>query len=263
MRIPSGAQVPRIYHAAPLQCGEHYCLDDRASNHAIRVLRLRTGERLTLFNGQGGEYLATLIKTERRTACVFIDEFRETETESPLDITLAQGISRGERMDYTLQKAVELGVSGIIPLKTEHCGVSISGQRLEKRLQHWRGVMIHACEQSGRNRIPAINAAMNLQDWIGQCQEEWAASDRQPDHTTRIILDPGSNKALTDLPAPNGTLTLIIGPEGGLSEAENRQLEKIGFLRIRLGPRILRTETAGIAALAALQVLWGDFRSTS
>ncbi len=261
--LPGGAQVPRIYHAASLQCGEQYCLDDNASNHVIRALRLRTGAHLTLFNGQGGEYLGTLIKAERHSAVVLINEFKQIETESPLDITLVQGISRGERMDYTLQKAVELGVSRIIPLITGRCGVSLSGQRLEKRLQHWRGVMIHACEQSGRNQIPTITTAISLHDWILQCQAEWSTTERQPDHATRIILDPDSNKTLTDLPAPNGPLTLVIGPEGGLNETENRQMEKIGFLRIRLGPRILRTETAGIATLAALQVLWGDFRSTS
>ena len=242
-------RVPRIFQPVPLRRGEPCRLDARGVNHVVRVLRLRPGAAIVVFNGEGGEYDGTLVEATRHHAVVQLNEFRDPATESPLDITLAQGVSRGERMDYTLQKAVELGVRHIAPLMMERCTVRLSGQRLEKRLRHWRGIVVHACEQSGRHRVPDVAAALPLSHWL-----------EQRDAGTGIMLDPDADRSLTELPAPNGPVTLAIGPEGGLNPMEKRQLEEHGFIPVRLGPRTLRTETAGIAALAVLQALWGDFR---
>ncbi|HFD92295.1 MAG TPA: 16S rRNA (uracil(1498)-N(3))-methyltransferase [Gammaproteobacteria bacterium] len=240
-------RIPRIYHPAPLCPGSTCRLDARAASHVVRVLRLRPGAPVVLFDGRGGEYPGTLTQATRHGAEVRIDTCRDVAVESPLPVTLAQGISRGERMDYTLQKAVELGVKNIVPLLTERCTVKLAGERLEKRLQHWRGVIIHACEQSGRDHIPDLAPALTLSRWL----EQGGAGKG-------ILLDLEASCSLAELPPPHGPLTLVIGPEGGLSPVEKRQLEQHGFTSIRLGPRILRTETAGMAALAIMQSLWGD-----
>ncbi len=175
------------------------------------------------------------------------------ECESPLRITLAQGISRGERMDYTLQKSVELGVSRIIPLSTERCGVKFDAKRAAKRLQHWQGVIISACEQSGRNDIPEILPTISLHAWLDAhrvpCQQQEAL---------RLLLHPRATQSLRQLTPPTGEISLLIGPEGGLSDNEIDMATQCGFEGIQLGPRVLRTETAGVAALAALQSYWGD-----
>lgn len=241
-------RVPRIYSSLPLSIGSSVVLDERALQHVVRVLRLRAGAELWLFDGRGTEYRAVLETVEKRSAEARILERMERNVESPLDIILGQGISRGERMDYALQKAVELGVSGIVPLFTERSAVHLSGERLEKRLRHWRGVVISACEQCGRNYTPGVDTPQSLAAFLGDCHAGLA-----------VLLDPRSHRPLKALPSPLGKrLILLIGPEGGLSEVEVKEAQQAGFIDVSLGPRVLRTETATVAALTALQLLWGD-----
>ncbi len=242
-------RIPRIYHPLALNSDTTVTLDDAAANHAARVLRLGVGAPLVLFNGAGGEFAACIKSIDKRHVAVDVGAFRDQERETPLALWLAQGISRGERMDYTIQKAVELGVKRIMPLFTEHCGVRLDGERQDKRIKHWQGVAISACEQCGRNRIPHIETPMPLTQWL-----------TTPNAGLRLVLDPEADHALAQLTAPTGPVTLLIGPEGGLSDQEVALAKQAGYLGLRLGPRVLRTETAAVAALAALLATWGDFR---
>ncbi len=244
-------RIPRIFLPQTLTAGSRVVLEDAASNHLLRVLRLKPGAPVYLFNGAGGEFEATLSAVERGTAVVTLGAFIDVSRESPLSITLAQGISRGERMDYTLQKSVELGVSCIIPLETEFSQVRLEGERRERRRRHWEGVIAGACEQSGRTRLPELQPVTSLGDWL--------VSTSTVAEGLRLVLDPAAETGLSQLQLPPATrVTLLIGPEGGLSDREIEQSRRAGFAGLRLGPRILRTETAGIAALAALQALQGD-----
>lgn len=243
-------RTPRIYLPVPLCTGTSVTLRDTPFHHVVRVLRLKPGAALTLFNGQGGEFRAVLTSVEQRNAAVSVEAFVDRETESPLEVLLAQGIAKGERMDYTLQKAVELGVNYILPLLTERSMVNLKGERLTRRLHHWRGIVAGACEQSGRNRLPTVLELIQLRTWLDSCAQQGA----------RLVLDPSAEQGLGTLTRPVGAVTLLIGPEGGLSPSEIAMSAAAGFTGIRLGPRIMRTETAGVAALAALQVLWGDLR---
>ncbi len=240
-------RIPRIYLPRSLTPDAMVTLDTDAAHHIARVLRLHAGAPLILFNGQGGEYQAILHSITGNQVQAQILKHHAHETESPLQVTLAQGISRGERMDYTLQKAVELGVKTIIPLFSERCEVRLQGERLDKRVRHWQGIVNSACEQCGRNRIPSVLAPMTLPQWL-------PTSDG-----LRLVLDPHATHSLAQYTQPaDGKITLLIGPEGGLSDAEIINTQHAGFTRIRLGPRVLRTETAGLAVLAALQAVWGD-----
>ncbi len=239
--------TPRIYLPVSLHPNHCVLLQESALHH-IRVLRLKSGAPLILFNGEGGEYLAVLETVERRQARVRVQTFQSRELESSLQITLIQGISKGERMDYTLQKAVELGVQQIQPLLTARSVVNLNAERQQKRLQHWRGVVIGACEQCGRNRLPSVLAPLTFASWLTICR----------DQASGLLLDPTATQGLRNLSALSHTINLLIGPEGGLTDAEISQATAAGFVPIRLGPRILRTETAGVAAIAALQTLWGD-----
>ncbi|MHB8472957.1 MAG: 16S rRNA (uracil(1498)-N(3))-methyltransferase [Gammaproteobacteria bacterium] len=241
-------RIPRIFLPLPLAPDALVTLDNTAANHVTRVLRLKPGAELVLFNGEGGESTAILEEVARTLVTARITAFRAIECESPLSITLAQGISRAERMDYTIQKAVELGVARIVPVFTARGMVDLRGERLQRRLQHWQGVIIGACEQCGRNRVPRLEAAAELGDWL--CRVA-------PD-SLRVVLNHRATDSLRTL-APTSALTLLIGPEGGLEEKEVAQAERAGFVGVRLGPRVLRTETAAVTALAALQTLWGDF----
>ncbi|MHB8746845.1 MAG: 16S rRNA (uracil(1498)-N(3))-methyltransferase [Gammaproteobacteria bacterium] len=241
-------RIPRIFLPLPLAPDALVTLDHTAANHVTRVLRLKPGAELVLFNGEGGESTAILEEVARTLVTARITAFRAIECESPLSITLAQGISRAERMDYTIQKAVELGVARIVPVFTARGMVDLRGERLQRRLQHWQGVIIGACEQCGRNRVPRLEAAAELGDWL--CRVA-------PD-SLRVVLNHRATDSLRTL-APTSALTLLIGPEGGLEEKEVAQAERAGFVGVRLGPRVLRTETAAVTALAALQTLWGDF----
>ena len=242
-------RVPRFYLPMSLVTGATVPLHEHAFNHAVRVLRLKPGAPLVLFDGEGGAFAATLGEIGKREAWARVTEALPDAAESPLRIVLAQGISRGEKMDHTVQKAVELGVAAIQPLFAERGGVGLSGERLTRKIQHWRGIVIGACEQCGRNRLPELREPLALAVWL--------ASPMAPGPC--LLLDPLAEHGLRDLEPPSGPITLLIGPEGGLSPAEIAQARTVGFTGVRLGPRVLRTETAGMAALAALQALWGDW----
>ena len=242
-------RVPRLYLPIPLATGLTVPLDDRAFNHAVRVLRLGVNAPVTLFNGQGGTFAAALTEVGKRQALVRVKDALTGEVESPLSVTLAQSVSRGEKMDYTLQKAVELGVATIQPLFTERSGVDLTGERLARKVQHWQGIVIGACEQCGRNRLPELREPLPLIDGLTRLTKKPGLG---------LLLDPLAALGLRGLTPPSGPITLLIGSEGGLSPAELAKAREAGFIGIRLGPRILRTETAGVAVLAAIQALWGD-----
>jgi len=240
-------RIPRIYLPMPLSAGSEVALDDNALRHAVQVLRLKSGHELILFNGEGGEYHAQLSRVERRRAQAQVLSFHATNRESRLETHLALGISKGERMDMALQKSVELGVHDITPLYTEHCVVQLSDSREQKRLDHWQAIIISACEQCGRNILPRLHAPLTLE----------AFSAREYPQQ-RFILDPLAQKSLCAYAAPGNGVLLCIGPEGGFSEQELAHCQQQGFQGVQLGPRILRTETAVITALGAVQTLWGD-----
>lgn len=239
--------APRVYLQAPLASGQSLTLPEAAFRHLVQVLRLRSGEAVTVFDGRGGEYDATLAAVERRSATLQMGDFHDVERESPLQLTLVQGLSKGDRMDYTLQKAAELGVSAVVPVITERCNVSLDREREARKFEHWRGVLISACEQSGRTRVPTLHPLQRYVDWL----------DSQT-AGPRYLLDPMAARSLARTPVPDAPLSLVIGPEGGLSAAEIHAGTRAGCIGVRLGPRVLRTETAGVAALSILQALKGD-----
>ncbi|NOQ94203.1 MAG: 16S rRNA (uracil(1498)-N(3))-methyltransferase [Methylophaga sp.] len=239
-------RITRFYCPELNTENELFTLPDAAHRHAVQVLRLKQGDVLRLFDGRGLEVEASLEHVSKRESSVRLGERLEVSNESPLDITLLQGISRGERMDYALQKAVELGVNKVIPVVTERCNVQLSGGRSDKRLAHWQGVMVSACEQSGRSVLPELTQIQSLEDVLSNnkviCQ---------------LVLDPLADTGFMSL-EKHKDIALLIGPEGGLSEQEIEQAKGAGFQAVRFGPRILRTETATVAALAVVQTMWGD-----
>ncbi len=241
--------MTRIFFHTPLSEGAALSLPESAFRHLVQVLRMREGETFTAFDGRGGEYDAVLVEVGKRSASARLLAHHDISRESPLDLTLAQCISKGERMDYTLQKAVELGVTRIVPLISGRSVVRLDEDRWEKKLEHWRGVVVSACEQSGRTQVPALASVQALTSWL----------DNEDAHGDRLTLDPQARHSLRDLPRRHGPVTLLAGPEGGLSDGEIDRARRAGFIGIRIGPRVLRTETAGVAALAALQALWGDW----
>jgi 16S rRNA (uracil1498-N3)-methyltransferase len=238
----------RIFVDQPLQEAKTLMLADEAAHHVARVLRLRSGDPLILFDGRGGEYEAEISTVDKRSVEVQIKQYREIDKGSPLHITLAQGISRGQKMDFIIQKAVELGVERIIPLMTEHGNVHLDEQRQQKKFEHWHGVIIGACEQSGCDKIPELVSPLAFDDWL--------ALDNG---MIKLILHPESGTSLAKLSRPAGGLTLLIGPEGGFSDGEIQRACAAGYQVINIGPRILRTETAALAAISSCQTLWGDF----
>lgn len=238
--------TPRIFSPEALAGATRIVLDPTGSRHLREALRVRVGDPVVVFDGQGGEYAATVETVERQQVSLRIGSKAEPERESPLTVTLAQGISRGERMDYTIQKAVELGVSAIVPLATERSTVRLDEARAQKRQEHWAGIIRHAAEQSGRTRIPSLAAVCSV--------TAEAARQRAP---LRLMLDPGADMSLMRLPPAPG-IALAIGPEGGFSAGERDILLAAGYQRVRLGPRVLRTETAALVALALLQARHGD-----
>lgn len=239
--------LPRIYQPCQLLCQQELSLTSDAAHHLVNVLRLSMGQQLIIFNGQGGEYLAEIISINKKETIVTIITYNECEPESPLKIHLAQGIARGEKMDFILQKAVELGVAAITPLFTERCNVKLPRERIEKRMQHWQRVIVSACEQSGRTRIPTLHAPLSYSSWLSTANSG-----------LRLILHPKAHHNLRQLTCDSHTVSIVIGPEGGLTEAELCAAEQQGFQRLSLGPRVLRTETAPLAAITALQYCWGD-----
>jgi 16S rRNA (uracil1498-N3)-methyltransferase len=239
---------PRFYVSVALTAQTTLALPEAAAHHAARVLRLRSGDAVTLFNGTGGEYAARITAIGKHDVTVAIERHDPVERESPLQVTLVQAVSSGERMDLTIQKAVELGVSRIVPVESERSVVRLKGERAEKRVAHWRQVVISACEQCGRNRIPEVGMISALDVWLA------AEGDAQ-----RWVLLPGADTALRDLPRPDKPVELLVGPEGGFTDTEADAARRAGYQPVRLGPRVLRTETAAPALLAAVQALWGDF----
>ncbi|MGO9446590.1 MAG: 16S rRNA (uracil(1498)-N(3))-methyltransferase [Thiobacillaceae bacterium] len=240
--------IARFFVPLPLGPGMRFSLPPGPARHGIRALRLKAGDGVTLFNGQGGECLARIDRVVQDELFVTVIGCGGMERESNFDIRLAQGISSGERMDYTLQKAVELGVAAIQPLALRRSVVKLTSERAERRVNHWKGVVIAACEQSGRNRVPPVTMPLDLPHWLGTRPEG-----------LRVFLSPEGEHTLKDLPVPQGPVWLLAGPEGGFEPDEADLAVQNGFVSVRLGPRILRTETAALAAIAAMQMVWGDF----
>lgn len=241
--------LTRLFVTNDLSSGRQLELDAEQAHYIGRVLRLRAGDSLTVFNGQGGEFAATAESIGKNSAVLLIGEQCEVTTESPLKVHLVQGISRGERMDLVVQKATEIGVKRISPVLTHYGVVKLDAHRAAKRRDHWQSIAESACEQAGRTRPPLIDEAMPLNAWFG-------ARAKQTD--TDLILRPGATAALASLAAPVTKVCLLIGPEGGFSDTEYDDAQIAGFNAVSLGPRILRTETAAIAAIAVVQSLWGD-----
>ncbi|MGO1247873.1 MAG: 16S rRNA (uracil(1498)-N(3))-methyltransferase [Oceanisphaera sp.] len=240
-------RTPRIYEASPLHCGQELTLSGDAANHVGRVLRMQVGQSLTLFNGQGGQYEADILEATKKLVRVRVGEFNNSDCESPLPFHLGQVISRGEKMEFTIQKSVELGVNVITPLFSRRCGVKLSGERLEKKIQQWQSIAIAACEQCGRNTIPDIRPALSLEQWLAQETD-----------SLKLNLHPKAKHSVNTLPPPVAGIRLLIGPEGGLSDDEIIQARDHDFIDVLLGPRVLRTETAALTAITALQCRFGD-----
>ena len=241
--------APRFHCAALFVAGVRATLPDDVFHHALRVRRLRVGDEIVLFAGDGAEARAKLVAVTRAAADIAVLDVRQVDRESPLAITLIQGISSGDRMDYTLQKAVELGVSAIVPVFVERSIVRLSGERADKRVAHWREVVVSACEQCGRNRIPEVSPATSFAEAIPRVAAEV---------DLRYVLSVERGARLRTLPVPRSAIALLAGPEGGLTPGEERAAKAAGYAPLSLGPRVLRTETAAVAALAAMQALWGD-----
>ncbi|TLU66808.1 16S rRNA (uracil(1498)-N(3))-methyltransferase [Thalassotalea litorea] len=245
----------RIFVPDNLQCGTTQALTDDAFGHVVRVLRLAEGDTIAVFNGDGYEYLATLSDVAKKRANIKIFEQTPVINESPLQLHLGQVISRGDRMDFTLQKSVELGVSEITPLFSERCGVKLSNERLQKRVSQWQKIVISACEQSGRAFVPKVNDAINLEEFL-----------QQKSDALKLNLHPRAEHSIMGLPIEDiaashqNKVRLLIGPEGGLSNDEIETAGNQGYTEVLMGPRVLRTETAALTAITALQCRFGDLR---
>ena len=241
-------RLTRCFVELPLSVGGNVALPESAAAHLVRVLRLQQGDACVLFNGDGHDYAARLSSVGKREVLADIQSAQAIANESPLHLTLVQGIARGEKMDLILQKATELGVAAIIPVMAERTEVKLDAERTEKRMAHWRSVIASACEQSGRARLPGLSAPTALND-----AARGIASD-----ALRLTLDPTGDVSLATVQVTTGAVVVAIGPEGGWSPRDRDTLSAAGFTGLRLGPRILRTETAGLAAIAALQSRFGD-----
>lgn len=239
-------RVIRACVETPLAVGARAVLPEDAAGHLVRVLRLGIGDACVLFNGDGRDYDARIVSVGKKSVEADIESAREVRNESPLRIVLVQGIARGEKMDWILQKATELGVAGFVPVHGERGEVRLDGERAEKRLRHWRSVVVSACEQSGRARIPDVAAPRALTDALADLP------------ATRLMLDPEADQPLPSR-VDDSACAIAIGPEGGWSATDMATLAAAGFVGAQLGPRVLRTETAGLAAIAALQARVGDF----
>lgn len=242
-------RISRFYWRGSLAPDTTIELDSQAAHYLRDVLRLRVGAQVTVFNGGGGEFAALVRAVHRDGATLEIGAWRAVARESPLRVHIGMGVARSERMDWAIQKSVELGVSAITPLLTDHSVVVLKGEKARQRQQHWQRVVDSACEQCGRDRVPEVHEALKLSDWLAITEG------------SRVLLDPSAGTSLDALPPPT-SITLLSGPEGGFSEAERALAYRSGFIGIRLGPRILRTETAALTALSAMQVLWGDLGRT-
>jgi 16S rRNA (uracil1498-N3)-methyltransferase len=241
-------RLTRVHVGGPLAPGSRLTIDGEAANHIARVLRLRPGDPLMLFDGGGGEHAARIEAFRKDAVVVIVGERSAVERESPLPLTLAQGVSRGERMDWVVQKATELGVTRIVPLLTERTVVRLEAQQAQRKRLHWQAIAVAACEQSGRDRVPGVDSPLSLGEFL----------DGAGASGTRLLLSAAGSLRIAQLPRPPAGLTVLIGPEGGLAETEQRAALAAGFIAVRVGPRILRTETAAVAALTLLQHQFGD-----
>jgi 16S rRNA (uracil1498-N3)-methyltransferase len=241
-------RLTRVYVDEDLAIGQRLTVEGSAGNHIVRVLRSRVGDELTIFNGRGGEYGASIEEIRRDIVQVSVREHRQEERESAFELTLAQGISRGERMDWVVQKATELGVTRIVPLFTERSVVHLDEKQAAKKVQHWRGIAVSACEQSGRNVVPEITVPVTL----------YGLLERPFGTGISLLLSPTAEQRIVDIAGSPKGATVLIGPEGGLAQAEQAAALRSGFTAVRMGPRVLRTETAAVCALSLLQQKFGD-----
>jgi 16S rRNA (uracil1498-N3)-methyltransferase len=249
--------TPRLYCPAPLANGAVIELPTAVAHHAARVLRLREGDAITLFNGEGGEFEARLARIESRTVLAAVGAHYLVERESPLNVTLLQGLAGAENMDYAIQKAVELGVAGIAPVSMARSVTRLDPERAAKRAEHWRSVIVASCEQCGRNRLPLLHP---LRDFGSALMPPGSATPEiMSGAALSLVLSPGEGTSLTKFDRPTGPVRLLVGPEGGISPDELVAAKGAGFRSASLGPRVLRTETAGVAALAAMNTLWGGW----
>ncbi|KAB0463943.1 16S rRNA (uracil(1498)-N(3))-methyltransferase [Vibrio kanaloae] len=240
-------RVPRIHHPERIHQLGSLALGEDAAGHVGRVLRMKEGQEVLLFDGSGAEFPATIIEVSKKNVTVHVTERIERSSESPLDLHLGQVISRGDKMEFTIQKSVELGVNTITPLISERCGVKLDTKRFEKKLAQWQKIAIAACEQCGRNTVPVIRPIMQLEEWCSETSE-----------ALKLNLHPRAKYSINTLPEPISKVRLLIGPEGGLSSEEISMTEQYKFEETLLGPRVLRTETAALTAITALQVRFGD-----
>lgn len=242
-------RLTRVYVDAPVVAGKRLVVAGSAANHIARVLRLRSGDALTVFDGSGGEFGARVEEFRKEAVVVSVEEHRTLDRESPLSLTLAQGVSRGERMDWIIQKATELGASRIVPVFTKRSVVRLDDKQAERKLQHWRAIAVSACEQCGRNRLPDVATPVDFFDVL--------PAGFSP-ASTRLLLSPTGDLRIDDLEDVGKGITVLIGPEGGLEDVEHEAAIAAGFKAVRMGPRVLRTETAAIAALTIIQRYFGD-----
>jgi 16S rRNA (uracil1498-N3)-methyltransferase len=240
-------RVPHIYQASNIALNTPVILDDDAAGHIGRVLRMKIGEHVSIFNGQGGEYLSEITEVTKKNVVVMPLQFNPHDVESPLKIHLGQCVSRGDKMDFTIQKSVELGIAEITPIFSQRCGVKLSGDRLEKKHQQWQKIAIAAAEQSGRNTVPIVNTPVDLKQWLNQQTE-----------ALKLTLHPRAEHSIKTITVPKDGVRFLVGPEGGFTDDEMAQTKQQAFLDVRLGPRVLRTETAALTVLSALQLQFGD-----
>ena len=239
-------RVSRLYVAMPLILFDTIELDEDSAHYLRSVLRIKKEQLITLFNGQGGEYQGRTIEVSRKRVLIEIQSFNDRSVESNLHVVFGLGVSRGDRMDFAVQKSVELGVVQITPLQTERCVVQMKGEKGQNKVRHWQKIAQHATEQSGRTIRPKVHDVENIETWVNQ------------QVGLKVFLDPFATQTLPQLHPEDNQVTLLTGPEGGFSEQEREVAKQAGFTPVRLGKRILRTETAALAALTAVQILWGD-----
>ena len=239
----------RIFVEQPLREGIQVELHAAAARHVQQVLRLKPGQHISVFDGRGGEYDAQIAGARKQVVSVEVHSFRAVDVESPLRIHLGQGLARGDRMDQAIQKAVELGVGEVTPLGTERSVIKLKAERVGRRLEHWQSVAVHAAEQCGRTQVPTVHAPVELDRWLETVQAD-----------LKVFMEPTATNALIDISPSGSGVALLIGPEGGLTESELASASRAKFAGVRMGPRVLRTETATVVGLTALQTAWGDFR---
>ena len=242
-------RISRLYLPAKLSSGEPVELDEDSAHYLRTVLRLKKSADIIVFNGQGGEWMGKVTKVHRKRVVISVGEWIDRSVESSLHVALGQAVSRSDRMDMAVQKSVELGVNRITPLLTERCVVQLKGEKAQHKMQHWARIVQHATEQSGRTRLAALDQPKGLDQWI-------SVQDG-----LKVFLDPYANHSLQELQPEANRVTVLAGPEGGFTDYERESAKEAGFVPVKLGKRILRTETASLAALAAVQLLWGDLGS--